>query len=419
MDIKPRKIRAIETKPRRDRGEGTIEPLGSNHYRGRLSKIIDGKREMSPWFYGNKTEVKNAITDWKLNFGLKSLNHSKELVGVFFDSWFHFKSTNGLKAWAESTADTNGYVSNKYIKSNAEFCNLKLREVSFKDVQKFMDSLVCSENSKVEVLKLVTAAFDYAFRKELIQGNPFKRILKEDRPMKARTERLPFAESDEALMYRYAFSPDCTPLWKAVILLGFDTGAEPQEFLALQVQDLNELHLEVSFQRTLTVTRSGLKFSSLMKTERKGKPRTKRNRHLVVNQDTWNALAALLGPNVGRESSLLTPDGKPWHYDRFLDAWHKTLKAVSVSRSYVPLSMRHSMATNMINVNQPIADVSERLGHENITTTIENYYHANKNHRKALAQSTGDRMKRLLSPSMSGGVQNVEPGIEPKIAKTA
>ena len=363
------------------KGTGTIEQVGPKHFRGYFRTTVDGKEFKTKSVFGrNRTEAHKLLDEWKKTNDLSSF--SAGTVGAFLSKWFNERN------WAITTRETNKYRFDKHINSNIAFNKLLLRNVKRPHIMDFMSKVDGSDNTKKDVFKLLNAAFTNALEDSLISQNPCTLVSKRDRPKKNETISECFAEDDEAKLYQYVLSKKCEPLWRAVVLLGFDIGAEPQEFLAIQRQDLNELKKEVHLQRVLIVSNAGLEVKGTMKAPC-------RNRTPIMNLHSWRAVNALLGPENGPESWVLSPDGQPWHYDRFLAGWKRLLKAAGV-RYYKPLAMRHSMATNLLAAGHAVADVSLRLGHKKISTTYDNYVHAIPNNRAKLATSSGKRLDTLV-----------------------
>lgn len=75
----------------------------------------------------------------------------------------------------------------------------------------------------------------------------------------------------DATLIAYVEEPGFDPLWRAIVLFGFDAGAEPQEFLGVQVRDVNVVAGTVHLQRTCSEAGGEIIVSSEMKAPKRNR----------------------------------------------------------------------------------------------------------------------------------------------------
>jgi integrase len=175
----------------------------------------------------------------------------------------------------------------------------------------------------------------------------------------------------------------------ALVEFGFDAGAEPQEFLGIQIADFNLSAGTVHLQRTCVEADGRIIVKDAMKAD-------KRNRRLTLAPRTLQAIAALKRPSNATSAHVFSPDGMPWSYDAFIKLWRKLLEDAEVDH-LPPLAMRHTMATLLLSAGQPLPAVSARLGNANVTTTLTHYVHAIPSDSARLGTVMGEIIEGLLA----------------------
>jgi len=312
------------------------------------------------------------------------------LTGAFLQEWFESK----LAGWADTTRDTNTYNFTKHVKADTAFCNTAIGLVVFNTLCAFRNRISGSENTKRNVLRLIRPAFKEALKRELLgpKGNPFDLFDKDDMPKASESRVVAFKFEQMRKLIQHVTRPNADPLWRAIVLLGFDYGCEPQEFLAIQEGDINLEAGTINLQRVIVEAKKDGVTTVIVKNTMKA---TGRNREHPVSNRTLQAIKALVGPARPLGAHLLSPDGKPWSYDVFIKLWRKLLVEAGVDH-LPPLAMRHTMATLMLSRGNSITAVSKRLGHKNPYTTLTHYAHAMPDDTARLGHASGAIFDELL-----------------------
>lgn len=166
---------------------------------------------------------------------------------------------------------------------------------------------------------------------------------------------------------------DFYPLWHVFLHTGIRRG----EGVALKWEDLNESSKTLSIRRA---SDSGLR--KAVKGTKTDKPRV-----IYLDAETLGVLAsfklerAKLGPSFAAPDAYIfgTLDGSVRNPGDVGERWSKTIaKALVELPELHPLTikgMRHTHATLLIESGAKMKAVQERLGHSNITTTMNIYSH--------------------------------------------
>ena len=86
-------------------------------------------------------------------------------------------------------------------------------------------------------------------------------------------------------------------------------------------------------------------------------------------------LARILEDHTGSDDDLLLapPGGGLWFSSNFRRWWNPAVEAAAISPRPTPHALRHTHAYWLIRANVPLVEVQRRLGHANISTTVDTY----------------------------------------------
>ena len=152
------------------------------------------------------------------------------------------------------------------------------------------------------------------------------------------------------------------------------SGMRPNEFRALQVQDIQGEYLNVNKDITSKVTGMGDIIQP---------PKNQSSIRKVIMPN--DVIEMLLNRTKGyKPTDFIFGKDKAFRESNIRRALDVHAKAANV-KHIVIYGFRHSHATHLIRSGVPIKVVSQRLGHKDITTTINTYWHLLKeDERKAL-----------------------------------
>jgi len=164
------------------------------------------------------------------------------------------------------------------------------------------------------------------------------------------------------------------PLW----LLASSTGARRGELLGARWRDLDFANSRLSIRQTVLAVRNKIEFSQ---------PKTEKGRrNVALDNVTLKTLRThrraqaeeklLAGPGYeDLDLIFATEQGGPLHPDQVSKSFKRLARRAGVP--VIPLhSLRHSHATLALQAGIHPKVISERLGHANITLTLNTYSHA-------------------------------------------
>jgi integrase len=226
-----------------------------------------------------------------------------------------------------------------------------------------------SQSTKRQCFAVLSLAMQTAVRDGLIPANPLDGVT---RPRKSRTE-VPVMTGDEV---EQLLSSETTSksFYFPLIVFVANTGVRIGEALALRWQDVSLEHA------TATITRGSLPDST---TKTAAGVRT-----VPLVPDVVNALKAQqrrqrearlkMGPGWKDTEGLVftTGEGTPVDAHNARRTLRAALKAAGLPQDRPWHTMRHSLATRLLNRGVPMPVVSQIIGHASIRTTVDIYGHA-------------------------------------------
>ncbi|WP_306568937.1 site-specific integrase [Faecalispora jeddahensis] len=240
------------------------------------------------------------------------------------------------------------------------FKDLPLNKITAAHVRKWQSELLAREKSQTYVKTInnqLSAIFNYACRYYGLSDNPARVA---GSVGKKNADTMKFWTADEF----NAFIPH-VPKMPARVGLSvlFWTGLRIGELLALGAGDVN---LEA---KTLSVTKS---FQMIDGKEVVTEPKTVKSKRVLplpakLCEELRAYMAALYEPQPG---DRLFPYTKSYFHQQMT----KGCEAVGMEKIRLH-DLRHSHAALLIHLGVPILLVSERLGHEDVETTLRTYGH--------------------------------------------
>lgn len=209
-----------------------------------------------------------------------------------------------------------------------------------------------------------------------------------DRPTYSQREMRFLTRDEVDRLLRVAESE---PPWKLLFVLALATGARRGELVALKWEDVDFSRASVVIQRSLESTRL---YGVREKSTKSGKPRTIDLPKGVLEFLRHHRLASAscrLEPGY----ILPGPGGGPWdpqHVTQHFRHFRHLAKLKGVSFH----SLRHTAASQMLELGISPKIVQERLGHASISITMDLYSHTTPALHKDAAQRIDDALAPLL-----------------------
>lgn len=164
-----------------------------------------------------------------------------------------------------------------------------------------------------------------------------------------------------------AITAQLPPRWRALAMLGAQTGLRPGELLGLCVEQVDFL------RRTLVVDRQ------LRDDEIVPEPKTDGSRRLVpLPRVTIELLAGHLAAYPSASGVVFTKadgSGRPLYYPNVAKGWRRAVARSGVGRRVRMHDMRHFYASALISQGAGLVVVAARLGHTKTSQTSDTYAH--------------------------------------------
>lgn len=229
--------------------------------------------------------------------------------------------------------------------------------------------------------------FDYAYRVELVDNNPFKRVIVPRQ--KQQTTKDNYYTKQELSQFLECCKKECDLKYYAAFRLLAYSGMRKGELRALTWDDINFSKNTISINKTAAIDETGKNVIQLPKTNNS-------MRIISMDQQTMAILREWrikqrkellkLGYNAmnGQQIVFNGKNNKPLSHvtlnDKFKDIQVKNgLKAITIH------GLRHTHCSLLLAAGVPVNDVKDRLGHANIQTTLNIYAHVTKQQQKNTA----------------------------------
>ena len=239
------------------------------------------------------------------------------------------------------------------------FGKLQLNEVTIPVVKQWIDSLNLSPKTIRNYLSPLRAALNEAVEDGLIEYNPIASYSPKIRTNKPKQDKVdPITIEEELALYRHG-----SQQFNNILKLALWTGLRPQEYLALQWQDVDFIN------NTININKAKNDFVPVEATKTASS-----NRKLKLLEPAIEALRDQKALTYLQGEEVFLHNGKIFHgvsYMRKVE-WDKTFKLAGV-RLRTPKQTRHTFASRMLSNGEPLIWVSKYLGHSDPSMTLRAY----------------------------------------------
>lgn len=369
----------------------SIEKRGNNSYR--LTVVIGYKEDGSKIYQRktvkakNPTEAKRKLTLFEAEIlnGTYVNIEEKITLNAFFKEWMDKYANDPVNL----TPDTRqNYINILEKRILPVYGHLKLTDIKTIHVLNFMNDLKKDGkrmDGKEGKLSQSTIANCYrAFNNVLSRATEWK-LLKDNPARNVKPPKVKVKKSDvytkEELTEIFALLESYPLFWKVLIILAITTGARQGEIAAIEWKHIDTCKNTLLVEQSLTeVVGIGVKLKS-----------TKNERARVVSlpPSIVNLLDELKARQNEERLTITDKLNKEWdkHHFVFANEFGKPIRPDSISQWWSRFidknnvkkirfhDLRHTSATLLINEGVHAKVISERLGHADISTTMNIYGH--------------------------------------------
>lgn len=232
-----------------------------------------------------------------------------------------------------------------------------------------------SQETKRKIYRVTFQILKKAASEKLIKLNP----LLEARPPRIDRKKIQVFTKDEIAKI-ISGEDKRNPKMLLIVKIGIATGMRMSEITGLQWEHFNEKKKNLSVEQTVQQDVTGRNVISK-------KTKTKSSTRIIsISEKLVQELASIKGEDD--EFIVCSRDKTPIKHSNFAKWWRAWLKSKGVPYKNFHV-VRHTHATELIRAGVPIMDVSRRLGHSLISTTLNTYSHALESDTELAATSEG------------------------------
>jgi integrase len=384
-DETPKPSKSRKTKAERSRRTGQVIERGPDKFLLRvfLGRDSSGKRHYhDETFHGKKKQaqerLRTLLTKHKAG---ESLKISKDTFNTFFDEWLD--SLTDLK---ESTQRHYRQLANLYVRPHLG--KMMLTKVEAGDVQTLYKNLAAtglSRGTLAYVHVLLKGAFKMAVRRRKVAFNPMDGVdspggKRMDEQVKERRETMVMT-AGQVTQFLAAANQTRFGLF---FTLAFHTGCRPGEMLGLKWECLDAGARTLRISKTIKWQKSAAtgKFIWYLDT-----PKTTNARRVIqLSEGLVETLTThrkvqleerMKAGGLWRESGFIFANeiGEPYSQNSLRYFVKAICRTAGLPDHFTPYSARHTSATLLMASGINPKTVSNRLGHADVSTTLQTYTH--------------------------------------------
>ena len=326
-------------------------------------------------------EAKVAERDLLLDFEENGFSNNEDFQNPTF--------AEVAELWLESYKSTVKPTTYQGVKIKLDvmidlyFTDMKIQQISVAYCQKVAIKLSNRYILYTNYYSVISRVFKYATSIDIIKSNPLDKIIKpKNRPLKAKEN---YYSKQELTDFLKVCKVDCKPVeYTFYHLLAF-TGLRIGEAIGLMWSD-------VDFEnKRLNISRTAVKIG---KEQTVQDPKTKRSKRVItLDDETLNVLKLWKRQQIKEYFHA----GKAYQHDSnyiFTNNKGKWLLTATMKvklssffckhnklKKITPHGFRHTHASLLFEAGITAKIISDRLGHNNVQTTLDMYTHINDNQR--------------------------------------
>jgi integrase len=341
-----------------------------------VSKSSKSKSECREWLKKTRSQVDNGLT----------LSGAQTSLAIFLREWL----TLSASSVRPKTIDQYGQIVRQHIVPDLGM--IKMKDLHARQIQALYSKKMESGTSARTVLLIhavLRRALNYALRSGMIGTNPVLAVI---RPKSKRKEMKTLSDSQVRTLLSFAEGDR----FEVLFWLAVTTGLRQGELLGLKWSDVDWTGRRIGIQRQVQRLRGGLVFSE---------PKTAAGRRVIAlgvltieklrrhqNLQTEERQAA---KHYWKENDMIFPSstGTPMDPSNLYHNFKRMLKEAGLPDIRFH-DLRHTAATLMLQQGTHPKIVQERLGHSDISMTLNTYSHV----LPGMQDEAAGKLDELLTP---------------------
>lgn len=369
--------------------------LGYNNVGQRIQKYVTAK---------TKRDIQSKVTNWINRFEAGEFDElDRKDASLSFDEVVEEWMSEHVSELAVNTRNSYSARMNRILN---HFGGQLLVDVTTRDVRIFLKSMQedgLTPETTNTYRSILSSLFAYAVRNKYVSENPVS-VIKQARMPKKEIQTFDslqltsYLNGCKVLAEEEANHANYVALKTAAY-----TGMRIGEVLALRWSDID-------FENATIRVAHSLSYSTKDKRYSLDGTKNKRVRHVTISDDLVQTLKwykmqwMFLMQKVRNEPEpsfvnlvFLTVEGKPKHRS-YLRHWHKrVLREKGLPEDFRIHDLRHTHATLLLELGEHPKVVQERLGHKDISVTMDMYTHVTMTLQKQTAETFGALMDQKLA----------------------
>jgi len=310
-------------------------------------------------------------------------------VNEFLDQWMAMVAKN---RYAYSTRLNYRFYTDRDVRP--VIGDIRLPELRGADIQRIFNAMGArgvSSNSRRKVYSFVSIALDCAVSWGMLQVNPMARL---EIPRREKSEMRAMSKEEVTRLFAVTDKAPLAEYFRTAVM----TGMRPGEQSGLRWDDLDPKGCTISVQRSLSWK------------DETGKPwvliavkTDKSRREITISKSLVDALVELkkrqdafreVAGDYKDEGFIFADEtGAPLPRHEVSAVLKKALADAGLPKNIRRYDLRHTSATLLLKAGENVKVVSERLGHSNISITLEIYSHV----LPGMQRDAANRMEELLN----------------------
>jgi integrase len=309
-------------------------------------------------------------------------------VNELLDEWFALVATN---RYAENTQDTYRHFIDRHIRPIVG--NITLSDLKGRDVQGIFNAMAArglSSNTRRKVYSMLSIALDCAVSWGLVEVNPMSHL---EMPRREKPE-IRALSREEVTSLLAATDKGLLPEYFRTAVI---TGMRPGEQAGLRWEDVDPVACTISVQRSLTWKKGGKSWTLKPPKTSKSRREITISKSLVSSlmelKERQDGLRVSAGASYIDHGFIFADDaGSPLTLAAIRHPFKEALHVAGFSKNIRLYDLRHTSATLLLKAGENVKVVSERLGHVNISITLDLYAHV----LPGMQRDAANRLEELL-----------------------